>query len=606
MNFAGINLWFPTIGIYGNTLWPSEAVPGYQIGILPPGPATTKEPFKEDVLRLMLQTAEKYGLNVIGDLVLPRQPGLVSGGGGSHVLGQSPHQTRDHRRGNEDDRQSPAADPGAVPVAGLPQPARFAALGLVVTVPAAARERLRAQLEFVERTLSRQPEELEVVAFSPEDLRKAEGSIKAARKCLEKGQTWRARKMLLHSDMIKLHEAFHAYPPGLLNRKTFSLPLGAFKPDALLEKLENRADAQLKPSAKVAPGLAGEQVLVLGVEPPTIKLEVPFTGKYRVRCAFVAGKSFGAPAIHHKGRPIPLIGEQRGTHGGLLVSAPLMLGAGLQKLTLAAAKGRPAGLLGIYLEPVCRDLVAAEFQAIGPFPGYNGWLRGKDVVAKMEEPYFPEDGIHLDKKAELKGGPLSWVTPQVGVQSTDSEALNYICLYQTFGEISVGGKGSISHAYTEVESPSARPAQLNVGVDYWAKIWVNDSDNGCPSPPSVKRHPVLARLPHLTRRFATSYSRMPAATVTFREWAPPYMGMVTISSHRPLASGDSPWVSLPSTTAQGLDRSASQHGCAAAAEVPTIRTDRSLSRARQSWTPCVSPTGTRKTDPVVERTPARA
>ncbi len=818
LNFAGINLWFPTIGIYGSTLWPSKAVPGYQIGILPPGPATTKEPFKKDVLRLMLLTAEKYGLNVIGDLVLPnvhldkrfgadpQKPWVTisrKGERGAHdarrpyynavhpgvqtwaaevfqeLAGryrdypsfkglrirlmlhwsfegwqcfhsldwgyedytvalftkdtgiQIPVATDDPKRFQkryeflvrnhyEDwvawrcrkvyeyhsrlakiltaarpemklilsprgddiakwretgiDPKLYAANPAfvletartypdpvnrnpekilqaagrrdgswsAVPLGlvarktgdgtvcalhfgtnhegpyakgkelgyeksrrnivypdatlnppGIHYLQRFAnamadgnitllhdgshgyVLGqptflrpfvaeyralppigmqplgdtdpavlwhgrdekhawfylvnrawypvevavtfsgtpriervstgemmkttdnrlpvtlkpyqllafrnqrdsgpteLAVTVPAAVRKRLRAQFEFIENTLSSQPEELEVVALSPEDLRKAESRIATARKCLEKGQTWSARKRLLHSDMIKLYEAFHAYPPGLMNRKTFSLPPGALKPGALLEKLESKTAAQLKPSAEVAPGLSGEQVLLLGDEPAAIKLEVPFAGKYRFHCAFVIGKGFAAPAVHYNGRPIPLIGEQRGTHGGLLVSAPVVLDAGPQKLTLTAGRAGRAGLLGLHLEPVYRDLLAAEFRAIGPLPGFNGWLRGKDVVAKMEEPCFPEDGVHLDRKVELNGKTLSWVTPQVGVQSTDSEAPNYICLYRTFGEISVGGKGSISYAYTEVESPEARPAQLNVGADYWAKIWAN-------------------------------------------------------------------------------------------------------------------------------------
>ena len=71
LNYAGINLWNPTLAVYGGMLWPGKSLPGYKMAILPPGPATLKEPFKKDVMRLMLLTCEKYGLNFIGDLHIP-------------------------------------------------------------------------------------------------------------------------------------------------------------------------------------------------------------------------------------------------------------------------------------------------------------------------------------------------------------------------------------------------------------------------------------------------------------------------------------------------------------------------------------------------------
>ena len=75
LNYTGANLWNPTISVYQCMLWPGKTIPGYQIGILPPGPATTKEPFKKDVMRLMLLVCEKYGLNFIGELHTP--PNLI-------------------------------------------------------------------------------------------------------------------------------------------------------------------------------------------------------------------------------------------------------------------------------------------------------------------------------------------------------------------------------------------------------------------------------------------------------------------------------------------------------------------------------------------------
>jgi DNA-binding beta-propeller fold protein YncE len=71
MNYVGTNLWNPTIAIYQSMLWPGDSIPGYKIGILPPGPATQKEPMRKDILRLMLLNCEKYGVNFVGDLHIP-------------------------------------------------------------------------------------------------------------------------------------------------------------------------------------------------------------------------------------------------------------------------------------------------------------------------------------------------------------------------------------------------------------------------------------------------------------------------------------------------------------------------------------------------------
>ncbi|MBN1863994.1 MAG: family 10 glycosylhydrolase [Victivallales bacterium] len=70
-NYAGINMWNPTIAVYQSMLWPGKTIPGYEIGILPPGPATLKEPIKKDVMRLMLLTCEKYRMKFVGDVFIP-------------------------------------------------------------------------------------------------------------------------------------------------------------------------------------------------------------------------------------------------------------------------------------------------------------------------------------------------------------------------------------------------------------------------------------------------------------------------------------------------------------------------------------------------------
>lgn len=89
MNYAGTNLWHPTIAVYQAMLWPGTSIPGYQIGILPPGPSTLKEPIKKDIMRMMLLVSEKYGLDFVGDLHIPANARLMGelderfGGNGS-------------------------------------------------------------------------------------------------------------------------------------------------------------------------------------------------------------------------------------------------------------------------------------------------------------------------------------------------------------------------------------------------------------------------------------------------------------------------------------------------------------------------------------------
>ncbi|MBN1558405.1 MAG: family 10 glycosylhydrolase [Lentisphaerae bacterium] len=342
-----------------------------------------------------------------------------------------------------------------------------------LSVPSSAAENLRAQIGSVERLVSGRPEAVTASAVSPEALRKAETTLAEARRCLEAGQTWRGRNLLLRSEMVSLYEALQTYPPGLMHRKAYALPPDALTPARLYAGLRNPGAAALVAGSDLAPGLAETQVLLLGPGLATLHLEVPFSGRYRIKCAFATGPGLGMPVLLQNGRDVALVGDRRGTSGGLAVSAPVVLAGGGQSLDLAAGPAERAGLLGLALEPVYRDFTAADVYAIGPFPGVDGPLRPEAVTALLETPYVPETEIDFGKRYERGGKTLAWVRPQEGVQPTDSRAAHYICLYKTFGEISAGGKGTISYAYTEVESPEARPAQLSFGADYWASIRVN-------------------------------------------------------------------------------------------------------------------------------------
>lgn len=71
-NYVGANLWLQTIAVYQSMMWPSRLIPGYAISSEDMGTVigqtTFKEPFKRDLVRLMLLICEKYRIDFIGEL----------------------------------------------------------------------------------------------------------------------------------------------------------------------------------------------------------------------------------------------------------------------------------------------------------------------------------------------------------------------------------------------------------------------------------------------------------------------------------------------------------------------------------------------------------
>ncbi|NOY79590.1 MAG: family 10 glycosylhydrolase [Kiritimatiellaeota bacterium] len=73
-NWVGVNLWQPTVAIYGAALWPSRYLPSLDRDAdlwAVTGPPTKKEPLPKDTLRLLLLAAEKYRMKLIGELFMP-------------------------------------------------------------------------------------------------------------------------------------------------------------------------------------------------------------------------------------------------------------------------------------------------------------------------------------------------------------------------------------------------------------------------------------------------------------------------------------------------------------------------------------------------------
>ena len=343
-----------------------------------------------------------------------------------------------------------------------------------ITVPMEEKEILQKQVQFVHNLIYGETDTVEVISLTPSDIRNATKKLEEVRSCLELGHTWRARQLLLQ--MIKLYEAFKSYPPGLLNRKTVSLPEGAMSAEKIMENLEDKSKADIKDAKEIVEGLYEGKVLMLKEEKLKVRVEIPFKGKYIVWYSYLKGKDFAPPELLYNDRVIGKMGVQQGIYEEMTASKPVVMEKG-EICLLIKKKDLQTGLTGLFIEPLFHDIIAEHFHATGPFTGLTGVAISRSnqemIASKMDETYFPEDEIDFKKKYKVDGKALSWVRPQKGILGTDPDALNYIDLHKTFGEISEHGRGTISYAVTYIYSPEEREASLSVGVDYWAKILVN-------------------------------------------------------------------------------------------------------------------------------------
>ena len=75
-NYLGANLYEPTIAVYQTKLWPSRQLPTFGVDASILGPGSSKDPLQKDLLRLILLTAERHRMNVVGQLFITPQTGL--------------------------------------------------------------------------------------------------------------------------------------------------------------------------------------------------------------------------------------------------------------------------------------------------------------------------------------------------------------------------------------------------------------------------------------------------------------------------------------------------------------------------------------------------
>ena len=75
-NYIGANLYEPTIAVYQTKLWPSRQLPTFGVESSILGPGSLKDPLEKDLFRLILLTAERHRINVVGQLFVTPQTGL--------------------------------------------------------------------------------------------------------------------------------------------------------------------------------------------------------------------------------------------------------------------------------------------------------------------------------------------------------------------------------------------------------------------------------------------------------------------------------------------------------------------------------------------------
>lgn len=140
-------------------------------------------------------------------------------------------------------------------------------------------------------------------------------------------------------------------------------------------------------------------------------------------------------------------------------------------------------LLQIFLEPIYHYITYDNFYSLGPFEFTNkSGMKISAVTAKMEEPLIPEPKIDLTKKYKVGDEMIGWIQPIPGGQEftwgvSANFAYNcrsFIDMFSTYGKRSEPPcNGVITYSYTTIDSPSDRDAEICLGLDYWAKIWVN-------------------------------------------------------------------------------------------------------------------------------------
>jgi len=332
---------------------------------------------------------------------------------------------------------------------------------LMVTMPPEVTALLERQIALAEALLAGKgpAQKVTIVPFSLMDKQRASDTLTQARAACREGRLVTARRLLMEPALVKVYEAFGAYPPDLFCRKSPPPPEQALTPQVMLPQVQG--PAVVAPAAQAAPELAGEEMLTWRRDALTLPLEAPVPNRYRLSLAYVVRPPYARPRCLLDGQYLPgqqaHTVEENGTWGRITLGPPVSLSQGAHRLELRPNGVAPAGLLYLHLQPVYRSLVASDWKVIGPFA--SDPLPGGGPGKGMAVAYGPEPGG--TGCSGDQGQPLEWVHP--------AAADEYVNLHQITGAYNC----RVGYAATTIDSARDQPAVLQFGVDYWARIWLN-------------------------------------------------------------------------------------------------------------------------------------
>ena len=336
---------------------------------------------------------------------------------------------------------------------------------LSATAPAAVKRELAEQIAFAEKLLASGSPSQTFLPISPVELGKATKKLAEANTAFAEGKYVTARQLITHHFVVKLYEALRAWPPNLWQSKLPDVPPGAMLPQELKTKsvAGGATDSpRVTDLGQVAPSLAGEQALTWNGAACELTIDVPLLNRYRVSYGCLTQAPYSLPLLQMDGITIPGQDRPSGDNGlwsTKAIAEPFALTAGKHRLSAAVPPGKSGSLLFAKIQPFYRYVTANQWSVIGPFASKPQWGKtGTGMEAVLPPEGKTDLAAHYDGDA---GESISWQIPKLSGQ--------YVDLHKITGEYAE----KVSFAVTYIESPEDRAVELDFGVDYWARLWLN-------------------------------------------------------------------------------------------------------------------------------------
>jgi alpha-L-fucosidase len=200
----------------------------------------------------------------------------------------------------------------------------------------------------------------------------------------------------------------------------------------------------------------------------TLKFNASVSGSFNLELAVIAEQATDL-CVTLNGMPLEGgLKVECGNYPVTLVLPGLSLFEGEHEIELRAVQPTRLGLYLWRLQPIWKLLGPDCWRTMGPFPGSFDPAEGtaSQVRAALDHPYPPETS-RFDASARFVGvgnRPIGWEIHPDAV----GETVNLAAL-------SGGDEPGLSYARAVVTSTDARDAEVLLGCDWWANLYVNGS-----------------------------------------------------------------------------------------------------------------------------------